>query len=862
MVKGSTHHSRKRRRTHAEDIKKAIPDNPFEKRSILRKKHEVFNRRVSGEQRNVAKARSRALERRQKTLLSDYERSQKANSFLDRRFGEDDSSLLVEEKMWARMQKDRKQRSRKGGMFNLEDGEGHGEVLTHKGQTLDDDYEDDEMVDSDGDDNLNAEVVGKLHFGGGAEDANRGGVTKHKSRKDVLDEIIAKSKAYKLDKARSKDEQEGERERLDEGLGELLGILNKRPTKNKGAHVKGEVDDYNQLMRELVYEAKAQATDRLKTPEETAKEEKAKLDELEEARVKRMSGEAVAGSGQEKPSSRRERVERPQNDDELGEEIEEVHNSHFLEAFSGAGGSGGSESSDGEESGGDLEDDGFDFEESTGVQDVPQKGHNRNPQDGSDDSSDESEEEADALELSVEKQSRSREAAGEEIPYVLDCPTTYEELLAMLAKYAKSADDINTIMSRIHKNHSIKLDSKNKERVHNFYDVLLKRFRRVGDQAARLPAGGAMDRAKQLDFLSGLIYDVTSEMPDVAASLWHRMIGGMQKRMVKAINDEGMGSGAQCWPSWGSLLLLKLLVDIFPPTDFRHPVVTPTVVFLSQCLSQCPVKSSSDLGSGLFCCALLLHYTLGANRLPPEGLVFLTSALANFAPSPERPRYQGFEALSTQKLPLEVQQLIPTPSLRCAPIGWLRSAAGNFTGKDLPVLDIMRCALGGEGTDKVLQPSDRGIFAVSALSTIYKLIQQAVMCLRDSPGLKEILQPVMDVMDKVGPKQSPKLCAKLDALHLQVLEEIKSSVDKSLSRRQGLQWQVMEVKTLNALAPKFQESYKMKKDSNKDPEQAKVRQLQRQVKRERKGAMRELKRDAVFLEQTKMEKKQLKDNER
>lgn len=49
---------------------------------------------------------------------------------------------------------------------------------------------------------------------------------------------------------------------------------------------------------------------------------------------------------------------------------------------------------------------------------------------------------------------------------------------------------------------SIKLDSRNKERMHNFYDVLLKRFRRVGGQAGDLPAE-RQDRQKQLDFLTG-----------------------------------------------------------------------------------------------------------------------------------------------------------------------------------------------------------------------------------------------------------------------------------------------------------------------------------------------------------------------
>jgi nucleolar protein 14 len=40
-------------------------------------------------------------------------------------------------------------------------------------------------------------------------------------------------------------------------------------------------DDFNMLFRELAFEMKGKATDRLKTPEEIAKEEKERLEQLE-----------------------------------------------------------------------------------------------------------------------------------------------------------------------------------------------------------------------------------------------------------------------------------------------------------------------------------------------------------------------------------------------------------------------------------------------------------------------------------------------------------------------------------------------------------------------------------------------------
>ncbi|CAN0023732.1 unnamed protein product, partial [Hapterophycus canaliculatus] len=181
------------------------------------------------------------------------------------RFGEDDATLQLEEKMWARMQKDRSQRSRSGGIFNLgDDAGGPTELLTHRGQALggiDDHggYPDDE------EDDLNAEVEDssspraiRRRYRIDASDFEEALIwlaslslvdAGEKTRQEVLNEIIAKSKERKLEKARGKEEQESERERLDEGMGELLSMLNQRPTKGEGTAPRGQSDDYDLAMR-------------------------------------------------------------------------------------------------------------------------------------------------------------------------------------------------------------------------------------------------------------------------------------------------------------------------------------------------------------------------------------------------------------------------------------------------------------------------------------------------------------------------------------------------------------------------------------------------------------------------------------
>lgn len=70
-----------------------------------------------------------------------------------------------------------------------------------------------------------------------------------KTRQEILNDIIARSKERKLEKARGKEEQESERERLDEGMGELLSMLDQRPAKGEGNAARRQSDDYDLTMR-------------------------------------------------------------------------------------------------------------------------------------------------------------------------------------------------------------------------------------------------------------------------------------------------------------------------------------------------------------------------------------------------------------------------------------------------------------------------------------------------------------------------------------------------------------------------------------------------------------------------------------
>eukprot|EP01051_Picozoa_sp_SAG22_P014974 SAG22_NODE_1894_length_3366_cov_4.054178_2_plen_498_part_00 len=291
-------------------------DNPFERR-VERKKHTALDPRARSKSVNLAESRGRAEEIRQQTLLVEYGQSNKANSFVDRRFGESDPTMTEDDKMLMRFQKEKQRQLRKGrNDFALEDDE----ELTHFGQSLGDnatlDWSDND--DSDADNRLDEELGRKYNFGGGgagddgaaAEDGSE--VTK--TKKEIMEEIIKKSKTYKAERRKDKEEADNLVLELDEDFKEIQGLLKSRfdpagedaetpaeATEEEAAtKLANDTDavEYNKLKNILGMDLRARATDRLKTEEELAREEREKLDRLEAARLSRMRDNDQDGSAQ------------------------------------------------------------------------------------------------------------------------------------------------------------------------------------------------------------------------------------------------------------------------------------------------------------------------------------------------------------------------------------------------------------------------------------------------------------------------------------------------------------------------------------------------------------------------------------
>lgn len=282
-------------------------------------------------------------------------------------------------------------------------------------------------------------------------------------------------------------------------------------------------------------------------------------------------------------------------------------------------------------------------------------------------------------------------------------------------------------------------------------------------------------------------------------------------------------------------------MHIFPATDKRHVVVTPTIILLGQIIGQTPIRSLQDIIRGLFCCGLMVEFTREAKRLPIEalsflaGIIYLYSNNANAVSNAPIPTFlaatkfeevkqlrknlaEYFDAEATDGLSLEREKM----QLDCAP-GALLKATLQLINKTLSFY----CASMGD-----------------AETEIYEQITKAVLSLNPSGSMNKF----PDALAKEVRKTAESLRS---SLHI---EEPRAP----LSRRAAAKASELSIKTL---APRMEDpnKYSMAKDKGKTQMQAERDKLRREYRREHKAVSRELRLDAAFIESERRKEKETAD---
>ncbi|XP_030841150.1 nucleolar protein 14 [Strongylocentrotus purpuratus] len=818
-----------------------IKNNPFEVK-INKQKHNILGRKNKHGKGVPVVSRSKGLQKRNATLLQEYKQRHKSNKFLDKRLGENDPEMSVEDKMMERFTLEKQRNHEKSGMYSLNTDED----LTHYGQSLSslEKFEEPDLASDDEEGGMiDKKFVAEEHFGGFLTKKKTDEEGKPKTRQEIFEEIIAKSKKDKFNRQSEKEDVVKLTEQLDQDFNDVSQFLAK--VKRDKDEERRKPDDYDMSVKELIFDMRAKASDRLKTPEELAKEEKEKLEKMETDRQRRMKG--ITETEEQENKRRMQYL----SADDLNDGFELTRDNRSTLSYRDGVPSFGFDQgeSDSEEKEEEGEEEVQEDDEEEEEDDESEEGEEEEEDNASDldSETDEDDDEDDrtvkeiksslkkgnkqsvtkkvSIQEPVEKKKKIEEMmrlAKEELPYTFKAPTCLEELEGVLTGHSPSNQ--LTIIERMIKCHHPSLSDGNKAKLETLTTCIYQLMGKYVKEGKDL----------QPQFINGLtkhLYDLTQ----TCALASGNSLMGIICEKYESFNKETEDRGRSTFPSLDVLLYFKLVSALFPTSDFRHSVVTPTMLFMGAILSQCQVRSCQDVTFGLFICNLFLKNVSLSKRLVPEVMNFLQGIL--YMASDHESKTAG---------------LVVAPFKQSGRFSKLLRHEGTSEAQLRPVkiLDLV--------TD--LEDLDQAEFSTWALGLTCHLLHQFSTLYVDLPSYSEIFSPIYILL------QDKELLLNKYHHDVQSLgDEVLSHIEGSRQRtRRVLEVEKKKPAPLKMFEPKIEENYdptrKYRSSGNKEHDEQ--QRLKHRHRREMKGAVREIRKDTQFIARQKLKEQKERDDER
>ncbi|XP_077157719.1 nucleolar protein 14 [Paroedura picta] len=805
--------------------------NPFEAR-VNKQKFRILGRRTRHDVGLPGASRSRALRKRTHTLLKEYKEKDKSSVFKDKRIGEYDTTISPEEKMLKRYALEQQKSHEKKNIYNLNEEED----LTHYGQSLADIEKLNNVLESDSDSEETGRLSAELtaaHFGGGGGLLRKKALLKEengknekcKSRKELIEELIAKSKQEKRERQAQRENTLELTEKLDNDWKEIQAFLSHKSSTSETKHKmeeKVKPDEYDRIVRELGFEMKAQPSGRMKTAEELAKEEQDRLLQLEADRLRRMHGEDESDTKKKRKHisaddladgfilDKDDRHLLSYNDgrlnieDDQGEDVEDSKKKKEDD----------SEEEESEEDSADSEanaiDDHSDLESDDGHMGENSAGEEQKKR-----------HEGNKNKLQSKEQNAKKEAASLELPHMVSAPESYEQLKALLL--GRAMEEQLLVIEKIPKSNHPSFAVQNKAKLEKLFGFLLEY---IAELTARDPP-----ELKTIDKLVLILYDLCQMFPEAASNHMKLIFQEAAHDMEEILATRGRAP----FPGLDMLIYLKIIGILFPTSDYWHPVVTPAMVYMSQLLTKCPVTTLQDVAKGLFVCCLFLQYVSVSQRFIPELLNFLLRILHMSVPSTG---VQGltwihpFRSLDKNCNLLVISETVDTKA-------WQK--------QNLP----LHMAVGSKENR-----TEANHLRLSCIDTCLDLIKRCAVLYGSLPSIQEIMKPIRILLSQHMPVSGYPM--QLQELHNSVLTHLEA-------RGQHCHPLVCE-KTkpvpLKLFTPKIVKVLEFgKKQGSNEREQERKRLIHRH-KRELKGAVREIRRDNQFLARMQLAETMERDSER
>lgn len=847
--------SKKQRKTNNKDAQKRVQRNvaldgirerfnPFEAKAPgRREKFDIAsNKPTKRALERPGVTRGLGEERRRDTLLKEMQSRNKVGGLLDRRFGEDDPNMTPEQKAAERFAQQALRSNKTNSMFNLEEDSEEELQLTHGGRvltlndaTVRDDFDEDLSV-SEADDfdvqddrpRKRTRLEDDADTDGQEDDM---GPERKKSKHEVMQEVIAKSKAYKAARQAAKEDDDDLRLELDKGMSDLFAALqgktasarqlpsppitDSEPTldPSRAAILAGKSreeaeKEYEANLRQLKLEARSKPSVRTKSQEEKAAEEKTRLEELERKRLRRMKGKADTSDeesemggielDEEVDDAEAFGLEQPQPQSRYVPQLDVEDEDEFVMDDIMASDSEAEIDSDAES------DDEFSI--------------TQEPEDDGDDDF------INGLVLPKHTALKSVPSRTTELPQTLPftfpCPQNSDELIG--ATQSIRAEDLPTVVQRMRALYHKGLAEGNSEKLGNFAGALVPWISSLVDgNCSQIPSMQVIEQ------LIRHLHSMAKSQPSEVAASFRTYFRGLMR-------DDRTSLTA------GDLIVLTSVSTIYPTSDQWHSVVTPAMSILARHLAQSLVDSLGELLKCTYACSLLLRFQTRSERYVPEAVNFICRGIRLLVPMNK----------SKSVPPLTIPELLEKTDIQI-----------KKPSKELPLAKLsfehLRALSGINQYKQSTQTNPE-----SLLLTCLNLIKMAIKLYIAKSALPELMAPIRALLAEHVSQKT--FLALLQPATRSAISELVTTLDKtietSISKRRPLLLHNHRPLAIKSSYPAFTDNYNPeRRHQDPDRERAEMNKLKAEHRKERKGAMRELRKDANFMAREQLREKKAKD---
>ena len=355
----------------------------------------------------------------------------------------------------------------------------------------------------------------------------------------------------------------------------------------------------------------------------------------------------------------------------------------------------------------------------------------------------------------------------------------------------------------------------------------------------------------------------------------------MQARLTEQLADrkgieiadgdkDSIHNRSSTWPKAHEVVLLRMWTILFPTSDFHHPVLQPTMMFIGHHLSYSPVTSLRDVAVGVFLCNLCSNIVARTRHFIHEPILFLTIVLSTAFDGHDK---KNIKLLRTLRRTKKVLPWVGHGS-------WLRidgQQEGRTSKKDVSVKELNPLSIEILLTDDDSDSHTGDNVRLSLILSVVKSLSRFMLLYSDLHSFREIFGPALVMVKALGGIDghastllSPAIhdcmmSARLALDRPRPLMSVKSPLpvdgtqrreqSKGTSQNEGTIFPAPFSATeayvpksgITMYAPKFEDDFELGKDYDPDIARAERRKLRKTLKKEHRGAAKALRKDSKVL---------------